>query len=858
MYTNIYYNRKDNSISLWDDERGYQNFEYKKYCYIKTPSGDSVALDGTKVKKIYKWDKADEERGILYESDVNPETRTLIDLYHNSDEPSLLYKVMTLDIEVDATEKLPDPAQADNEITAISFYVKDLDQYLVFILDKENRLKDTANDNVYIYPFQTERDLLKSFLQYYTDYEPSIITGWNIDFFDIPYLYNRISKVLGHKAGKSLSPIGIVEQNERTRVYNIAGISCLDYLPLYKKFSVGEEPSYTLDAIATKEIGKGKIKYEGSLDDLFKKDLNKFIEYNLNDVILVKEIDDKLKFIELTRSICHKGHVPYNAIFASSRYLEGAILTYMKELGIVSINKPINIEDDESISDDEDDDENDDNEGKFVGAYVKPPVPGRYEWLTCLDATSLYPTTIMTLNISPETKIGKILGWDEINMMAKFKNKKPINDTFIIQFKNGKEKSYTKIELMSFIKDNEYRVGGNGALYNSKNKGLIPAILEKWFDERIEFKNLMKKYSKEGNKEKEEYFDRLQYVTKILLNSMYGVLGLQSFRFFDLDNAEAVTVTGQDVLRFADIMGNKWIKDNLITDLHLTKYGIKFNEKDYCVYSDTDSNYFLLSDFVKKDGTEIDQVKQFSKELAEFINTNLLKFTEKHLNSTYNKLVFKEEAAIKAGFWLKKKRYAYHKVWDLEADKAADKIVVKGLDVVRSNFPPLFRGFMKDVLNDILKFESRVSIDNRIVEFQSKLTSYSLLDIAKPTSAKNLDKFVCKGIAFKKGTPAHIKATLAYNFLLELYELDKTIPPIMSGAKVKWIYLKTNPFNLDGLAFRGYDDPKPILDFLNKYIDYNKNFDSNLLKKIQAFYDALNWGVVPKENSKKINSFFEF
>ena len=145
----------------------------------------------------------------------------------------------------------------------------------------------------------------------------------------------------------------------------------------------------------------------------------------------------------------------------------------------------------------------------------------------------------------------------------------------------------------------------------------------------------MKKYSKEGNKEKEEYFDRLQYVTKILLNSMYGVLGLQSFRFFDLDNAEAVTVTGQDVLRFADIMGNKWIKDNLITDLHLTKYGIKFNEKDYCVYSDTDSNYFLLSDFVKKDGTEIDQVKQFSKELAEFINTNLLKFTEKHLNSTY-------------------------------------------------------------------------------------------------------------------------------------------------------------------------------------------------------------------------------
>jgi DNA polymerase elongation subunit (family B) len=184
---------------------------------------------------------------------------------------------------------------------------------------------------------------------------------------------------------------------------------------------MGEEPSYTLDAISTKEIGKGKIKYEGSLDALFKNDINKFIEYNLNDVILVKEIDDKLKYIELTRSICHKGHVPYSAIFASSRYLEGAILTYMKELGVIAPNKPINIDDD---TDDTDDDEEDDTEGKFAGAYVKPPVPGRYEWLTCLDATSLYPTTIMTLNISPETKIGKILDWGEINMMSKYNAKK--------------------------------------------------------------------------------------------------------------------------------------------------------------------------------------------------------------------------------------------------------------------------------------------------------------------------------------------------------------------------------------------------------------------------------------------------
>jgi len=461
----------------------------------------------------------------------------------------------------------------------------------------------------------------------------------------------------------------------------------------------------------------------------------------------------------------------------------------------------------------------------------------------------------MTLNISPETKIGKILDWGEINMMAKYNGKTQTKQSYILQYKNGREKEFTKEELLELIRENKYRVGANGALYTSENKGLIPAILEKWFQERIDFKGMMKKAGKAGDKEKEEYFDRLQYVTKILLNSMYGVLGLNSFRFFDLDNAEAVTLTGQDTLKFADIMGNKWIKDNLVEDV--SKYGVTNKTVDYCIYSDTDSNYFRLDDFIRRDGTEIDQVKQHSAEIANFINTNLTKFTEKHLNSTYNKLVFKEEAAIKSGFWLKKKRYAYHKVYDLESDKPADKIVVKGLDVVRSNFPPIFRSFMKEILNDILKFETKESIDDKVVTLQNKVSSFSLMDIAKPTSAKNLDKFECKGIAFKKGTPVHIKAALGYNFLLELHSLS-TVPPIMSGAKVKWVYLKNNPFNLEGIAFKGYEDPKQIMDFIEKYIDYNKNFESNLLKKLQAFYDALNWGSLPRGNETKITSFFEF
>lgn len=852
MYQNIYYSRKTNSIHLWDDNKGYMEFPYKKYCYIKTPSGDKVALSGHKVKKIFKWDKEDESRGILYESDVSPELRVLIDMYHDSDEPSLVYKVCTLDIEVDTEGSLPDPDTALNAITAITVYAKDLDQYTVFILDTDKRLRDTRTENTYITRYSTESELLESFMQWWVDYYPTIVTGWNTDFFDIPYLYNRISSILGKKIGNQLSPIGVVERNKNTNIYTLAGISSLDYLPLYKKYATNEEPSYSLDSIAIKELGKGKTKYEGSLDDLFKNDIDKFIEYNLNDVVLVKEIDDKLKYIELTRSICHKGHVPYTAIFASSRYLEGAILTYMKNLDIVAPNKPMTVE--SEIPDIDEDDE--DGEGLFAGAYVKPPVPGRYEWLTCLDATSLYPSNIMTLNISPETIIGIVPEWGLVNLMSKYKSVNiTVPETLTLELRSGKTKKISKDELLQYLGDNQYSIAGNGAIYDTKHKGLIPSILEKWFEERVEFKTLMKKALKSGDKVKAEYFDTRQYVTKILLNSMYGVLGLKSFRFFDLANAEAVTLTGQDVLMFADIMGNKWIKSNL--EPKLLDYGVKCND-DYCIYSDTDSNYFLLSDFIKRDGTEIEQVRQHSKEIAKFINDALPKFSLSHLHSNYNRLVFKEESAIKSGFWIKKKRYAYHKVFDLESEQPADKIIIKGLDVVRSNFPPLFRKSMKEILDDILKFTPKNIIDDKIVSLQDILPSLTILDIAKPTSIKNLEKYKCKGISFKGGTTAHAKAAIAYNFLLELYGLEKTVRGIESGSKIKWVYLKTNPFNLESIAFKGYDDPVEVMEFIQKYIDYNKNFESNLLKKLNAFYLALGWGEIPRQNHKKINSFFEF
>lgn len=841
MYQNLYYNRNTNTIHLFDDEQGHLQFEFNKYCFIKSPTGRYSALDGTRVEKLTRWAQSDEGSGLLYESDVSPEMRTLIDRYHETDEVSKNHRLMVIDIEVDSTNNFPDYRTPENKITAIAGYCKTVDSFYCLILDEAGILKESTKDNIKVIPYRTEADLLNDFLMVYSGYEPTIITGWNIDGFDIPYLYSRLCKVLGRKMANVLSPIGIVEQNKRTGIFNIAGVSCLDYLPLYKKYTAGEEPSYSLDAISNKELGRGKLKYDGSLDNLFKTDINKFIEYNLNDVLLVLDLDKKLNYIELTRNICHKGHVTYTSIYTSSKYLEGAILTYMKRLGIVAPNRP-EFSDEDFEPSQSDDDEDNPNNASFEGAYVKPPKPGRYEWLTCLDATSLYPSCIMTLNISPETKVGKVLDWDCANMLAVSKGKTLV-DTSKLIFRpvSGKDKILSKEEVLDFVRSNGYSIAGNGAIYKTDSKGLIPAILENWFDERVKYKKLMKAHSND-DKELSEHFDRMQYTVKILLNSMYGVLGLKSFRFHDLDNAEAVTVTGQDTLRFADKMSNKYLSVN-------------FNSKeDMVVYEDTDSVYIYLDEFIthQVDRTPTEQVIDLSGKIAAYINDAMPAFVKSHLNSSYNKLVFKEESVISAAFWLAKKRYAYKKVYDLEAEKYTDKLVVKGLDAVRSNFPKLFRSFMKEILLDILSFVDKSKIDTKIAELKTNMDKFSIEEISKPTGVKGLDKYT------RTAGPAHIKAALNYNFLLGKFGYEKKLQPILNGGKVKWVYLLDNPYGMDGLAFKGYDDPKEIMDIVNQYVDRNMVFTSNLEKKLNNFYDALQWGQIPDTNKLDIENFFSF
>jgi DNA polymerase elongation subunit (family B) len=537
MYQNIYFQREKNLMHLWDSKLGYRTFPYTRYAYQRAENGEYLSIYGDTLTKIYKYNK---ETPDLFESDVPETTRVLVDLYTDSDLPSDGHRVLTYDIEVEMESGLPDVTIASNTITSIALHDSVSDHYWVLILDVNDKLNRRETDNTTVIPYSDERDLLRGYLNIYEEINPTIVTGWNVDHFDTPYLYNRLKNLFGESQAKRLSPIGECFYSPYRQRYFIGGVSYLDYLALYKNFTYSELDNYRLDTIATAELGEGKIEYSGNLDDLFRTDIDKFIQYNLVDVELIVKLDRKVQFIDLARAICHAGHVPYEDFVFSSKYLEGAILTYLKKKKLVAPNKPPKVE-----SSDEDGDT------KFIGAYVKDPIVGKYNWIYDLDLTSLYPSIIMTLNISPETIMGKVSDWDAEEFYKGTKEWYSLDGNDI-----------SKENLRKLLDDTRCSIASNGVLYRQDKVGCIPDILDHWFSQRVEFRKLEKKYGHEGDKEKYAFYKKRQLVQKILLNSLYGCLGLKSWRWYNVDNAEATTITGQTVIKkTADILNLKYNKE---------------------------------------------------------------------------------------------------------------------------------------------------------------------------------------------------------------------------------------------------------------------------------------------------------
>jgi DNA polymerase elongation subunit (family B) len=823
-------------MHVWDDELGHQKFTFQPYAYLPDSQGDFQSLDGTRLS----WAAGNhKDNPKAYESDLNEEVRTLIDLYYESDEPSKGHRDFFFDIESERDENgYSTPEEARLRITSIAYFDKAGNDRRVLVLDEERRIdsKGFKTDDYEVEIFRSEADMLTRFINAFAAIQPTVITGWNTDNYDIPYLINRCKNVLGAQSIKKLSPAGIVEQNKNKDRWKIYGVSSLDYLTLYKKFTYTELPNYRLDTVAKTELGKGKVEYDGDLNALFATDIHKFVEYNMVDVNLVYELDEKTQLLNLARTICHKGHVPYEAVYHASKYLDGAAIVDLKRNGLVAPNKAFRFIEEETQAD------------ALAGAYVMPPVPGLYKWIYDLDLTSLYPSIIMTLNISPETKVNVIKNWNQECLLKPDATQVTLQDGTYIQ------------DVKQWLQDNEYTAASNGAVYRTNQRGFLPTILEKWFDERVIYKD--KRDTFEVGTEEYKFYDAMQLTQKVLLNSFYGVLGLKTFRFYDLDNAGAITAVGQSIIKFsAKVINNHYAKETGNDHFINATNG----KSEFAFYTDTDSTFVSSLPLIAKrypdyDETNeqfmIDQTNAIASEVQKLVNGMYNRYSVVFHNTEKHRFQIKQEYVAKSGLWIAKKRYAQWVIF--KEGKPTDKLDIKGLDVVRSSFPTDFKMIMKETLWYILKENSKIATTDMIHKFKTDMKKSPVLNVMKNSGVKEISKYTKRRKPFTgylSGTPAHVKSAINFNDLLVSNNV-RDIDPITDGEKVKWAYLSDNPYGFDTIALRGYQDPDFIVTFVEQYIDRNKIFEKELKNKLDDFYSALNWGSFPENNNAQ--KFFSF
>lgn len=563
MYQALYYDRTDYTYHLRDDKHGWSNFKHNPVVFKLNDNGEYTTIDGKRVSPA----KPDWKNKTLYENDVDKLTRALVDLYYKSDDTPEYQHIVYFDIECEIGGALTPEyiKSAPMKITSISVYDASEEKYYCLILDEKNELNHSINDNKEIIPYITERELLSNFLTLWEKCDPTIITGWNSGFFDIPYLYYRICNVLGVDQARRLSPvlnkINIIDWNKDQPI-ELAGVNHLDYMLLFKKYVVKQEPSYKLGDIGPKYVKLGKIEYEGSLDKLFKEDVNKFIEYNIRDVEIIIELEKKLKFIDLTVILCHLCHVPYEKIYLSTVLNDGAILTYLKRKGIVSPNKPTTYNEalKESTTDD------------YAGGYLKDPVPGLYEWVIDLDFTSLYPSIIRSLNMGIETLIGRIVNngkYDNQWTLAELEKMNPDDIITIERLNDNRTTNRTQIsvsKIINIIKSGNIIIAANGSMFRTDRSSVVCEVLTDWFSKRVEYKGLMKKSFKVDNDPiMGDFYNRRQHAYKIKLNDVYGCYAINGWRYTDGHKmiSAAITLTGQRLIQESITNMNDYINNEI-------------------------------------------------------------------------------------------------------------------------------------------------------------------------------------------------------------------------------------------------------------------------------------------------------
>jgi len=791
----------------------------KKKSKYKTLTGDSVeAIEPGTVREsrefIKRYSEVENfniygnERFIYqYISERYPEQELKFDIDK--------IKLVTLDIEVKSEQGFPDVESAAEEILLISIQDYTTKQIITW---GQGPFKN-KQENVLYKSFRTEYELLNDFINWWMieSNTPEVITGWNSKLYDIPYMCRRLERILGEKLMKRMSPWGLVTEEETTIMgrrhisYDIGGVSQLDYLDLYKKFTYKAQESYRLDYIASVELGQKKLDHSefDTFKDFYTNGWQKFVEYNIIDVELVDRLESKMKLIELALTMAYEAKVNYEDVFYQVRMWDTIIYNYLKRRNIVIPPK-----------------NRSDKNDKYAGAYVKEPKPGKYDWVVSFDLNSLYPHLIMQYNISPET----------------------IRET------RHSSASVERILNKECEFDGDYAVCANGAQYRKDVRGFLPELMDKMYGDRVVFKKKMLEAKQQYEKTPTEALEKeiarcnnIQMAKKISLNSAYGAIGNQYFRYYKLANAEAITLSGQVSIR--------WIENKMNQKINKI---LKTEEVDYVIASDTDSIYLNLGPLVEavykgREKTNEDVVGFLNKvcemEFEPFIDGSYQELAD-YVGAYDQKMFMKRENIAERGIWTAKKRYILN-VWDSEGVRYDEpKLKMMGIEAVKSSTPAPCRAMIKDALKLIMN-DTEENVQKFIEDSRTKFRKLPPEEIAFPRTASNVQKYKAHATIYAKGTPIHIRGALLFNHYVKQKKLNNKYSPIGNGEKVKFLYLKKPNIIQENVISFIQDFPHEL--GLDMYIDYDLQFDKSFVEPLRTILNAIEWSV---EKTVNLDSFF--
>ena len=827
FYTNI--EQAGNRILV----RGYENGERVQYRVNYSPKlyvlankqTDHKSLDNRFLKEISPGSINDCRQFVnQYEGvegfEIHGNTRYLyqyINEIYSEDEikyDSSLIRVFTLDIETGAENGFPNIETADQEILLISLHDSFTNRITVWG-SKSFKNEDRQVDYIHC---DNETKLLSCFLKWWQENTPDVVTGWNIQLFDIPYICNRMNRILGEEHTKLLSPWKLISNREiyikgrKQITYDLPGVACLDYLELYKKFTYINQESYRLDHIASVELDANKLDHSefDTFKEFYTKDWDKFVRYNIIDVRLVNQLEDKMKLIELAFTMAYDAKVNYEDVYSQVRMWDNIIYIYLDKMRVVIPPKKNSIKKD-----------------KYAGAYVKEPVPGMYDWVVSFDLNSLYPHLIMQYNLSPETLL-------------------PRRSSVNVDMLLGKEFDTSDLSGETLC--------ANGTHYTTKHEGFLPKLMKKIYEDRTIYKKKMlaakQQYENKPTIELKKEISRcnnIQMARKIQLNSAYGAIGNEHFRYYKLEIAEAITLSGQLAIRW---IGNKM-------NAYLNKI-LKTKDADYVIASDTDSMYLNLGPLVDKiykgrektpEGIVSFLDKICAVELEKYIEDSYKELAE-YLNAYAQMMTMKRENIAERGFWTAKKRYVLN-VWDSEGVRYnAAKMKICGMETARSSTPSYFRDKLIQAYTIII-----TKTNDELIEFIDNIKGdtkeQNYLNVAFPRGCNGLKKYRSGTDIYAKGCPIQVRGALLYNYHIKSRGLEHKYPLIQEGEKIKFMYLKTpNPINENIIAFF-QQLPKEFN--LEKYVDYSTQFEKSFLEPLKTVLECIGW---QSERRGSLTSFF--